>query len=571
MNEPNSDCVFQTLKDNRYVFLTGRSGSGKSYTTLEVAQKAEQEDWKVLLTATTGIVASSLSPTAKTIHSLLRFGICNSIGDYNASVFKFTKMFPDFKNTRRRHLLVIDEISMMSSNTFDLVLYIIEKKLFMYDIRILLVGDFCQLPPVIKDTSEDKILIHNNNFNTKFKHLILTTNKRNDNELFNILLNRIRKCEFNSYDADYISYQSDTFNIENDWRNIKDNTTIILPTRKEVKKVNDYFLSKLDEKLTSIRISPAIRLTDAFFELLPSKLYTEFVDIREDNHKIFDYIGAMNKNDLRDLNSQMKGEIGYFIKNIIKTVKDLYDKFIKQVIIITDTCKIMNNVNRFDPNGNIIISNGVMGYLHIAGEDFFIKTEEHGTHPIYTSRSIIYEKSSSKQQIKLCDILIPSVELSYAITVHKVQGASLENIYFDPTKVFEFGQVYVALSRLKTNGKIYSPMLDYGNYLFRRDDIINFDANLEVNANENDCKDIKLQEQGYNSSVESHSNNLPSIIEDSTEGYFPTTSDEQIQYDNKQLEYDSKNSQEIIDVGEIDELYTQIRQEIEINEDDIPF
>ena len=54
------------------------------------------------------------------------------------------------------------------------------------------------------------------------------------------------------------------------------------------------------------------------------------------------------------------------------------------------------------------------------------------------------------------------LKLAYGITIHKSQGMSLDRLVVDGTKVFEKGQVYVALSRIRTLNGLY---------------LINFDPN----------------------------------------------------------------------------------------------
>jgi len=138
--------VFERIDDVRKMkngLLTGGAGGGK--TTLINELIKEDFSWGYL-TATTGIAAVHLGPKVQTYQSLLR---CKDVlelrkGFQSESIHRILSRLREDGYKR----LIIDEASMMLAEVFSLVYRACKET----GIGLILVGDFLQLPPVVKET-----------------------------------------------------------------------------------------------------------------------------------------------------------------------------------------------------------------------------------------------------------------------------------------------------------------------------------------------------------------------------------------------------------------------------------
>jgi len=75
---------------------------------------------------------------------------------------------------------------------------------------------------------------------------------------------------------------------------------------------------------------------------------------------------------------------------------------------------------------------------------------------------ITYESRNMEEngEVLLTACQIPLI-IAYALTIHKSQGATLDCIEIDLSRIFEYGQGYVALSRVKTIEGLYITNIDY--------------------------------------------------------------------------------------------------------------
>lgn len=134
--------VLAAVADRQNVFVTGRAGCGKSRVIKALVAALHDAHTHVAVTASTGIAAEPFDG-GMTLHSFLSMSDTKPLKECVATARRFRKA--DICSTR---VLIVDEISMVSAETFDRALCI------MREVRggtlpvLVLVGDFLQLPPV---------------------------------------------------------------------------------------------------------------------------------------------------------------------------------------------------------------------------------------------------------------------------------------------------------------------------------------------------------------------------------------------------------------------------------------
>ncbi|XP_065675487.1 ATP-dependent DNA helicase PIF1-like [Hydra vulgaris] len=138
--------ALQWLNEGKSFFITGGAGCGKSYIVNQIAQ-SEQIYKTIHITASTGKAAYLINGV--TIHAFA--GI--ETGVKSVEYYK-RHMHPDIKKTwLETDVLIIDEISMINAQSFDLLHLIACEIRQCYDelfggVQVIACGDFFQLPPV---------------------------------------------------------------------------------------------------------------------------------------------------------------------------------------------------------------------------------------------------------------------------------------------------------------------------------------------------------------------------------------------------------------------------------------
>ena len=393
LNE-KQDEAFKAMLNGQNIFITGPGGSGKSHViNLFVnyyKNNIENLENKLYVTSSTGL--SSLLINGITINQYA--GIGTGEKDVEYYVKNIQKKKPVRERWKHTSVLIIDEISMINSKIFeklDIIAQKIRKNSNPFGgIQIICSGDFLQLPPV-----------KSNEFCFESFTWDITINKifyfdkiiRQNNVEFQDVLNKIRVGKIDN----------DVKNLLENCRNRKlENKDGIIPTLLFSKK--DIVKTYNDAKLKELIDNGQQTITYNSEYVFSSK-------IREEVKQ--DYISLIN--------SQFNIE-----DNIVLS------KYSQVMLNVNNLEEGLANGSRgiiidFSDNNNPIVQflNGKV--LEIKRKDY--KLEEN-------------KDSITKKQIPLIH--------AWAITIHKAQGMSLEYIQTDIGKsIFEYGQAYVVLSRIK--------------------------------------------------------------------------------------------------------------------------
>jgi ATP-dependent DNA helicase PIF1 len=413
--------AFDKYIQGQNIFITGPGGSGKSALIKLIYQDAINKHKNIQVCALTGCAAVLLNCKAKTLHSWAGIGLGNSpiesIID-KISKNKFTKKV--WINTQ---ILIVDEVSMLSLKLFDLLNEVgksVRKNPRHFGgIQVIFSGDFYQLPPVgdKTDVNTQKFCFESEQWNSVFTDQIqLEKIYRQNDDTYIKILNQIRtgKMKRKSLDIlqEYVGRKYDT--------NLITEPTKIYPTKNKVENINILKMEELsgEEKIYNLKYMKMSEMTKSEKE--------ERINYSE---------------------KDVQFELEFIANNLI------CDKEIKMKI----GAQVMCIVNIQDDNNELIICNGsqgiVTGFCEIT--DFPRIKFNNGIEKVMTRHAWASDKIPG-----ICVLQVPLI-LAWALTIHKSQGASLDAAEIDiGSGIFECGQTYVALSRVKSLDGLYLTSFD---------------------------------------------------------------------------------------------------------------
>lgn len=426
----------QQLAYNKYiqginVFITGPGGTGKSALIRQIYAHATQRHKNIQVTAMTGCAAVLLNCKAKTLHSWAGVGLGNASVDSLITKIKKNRYAANI--WRETQILIVDEVSMLSLSLFDKLNALGMAIRNNYSkpfggIQLIFSGDFYQLPPVGNKDEPDtmRFCFESDDWNSVFhkdNQIQLTKIYRQTDDTYTSILNQIREGKIKRKTNDILMKHVGREPVPNA---LIIEPTKLYPTKNKVEQINTSKMNDLNttEKTYEVKY---VKDLDAFAMMTMSN---------EDKEKRRQYT-----------KEEIQKELDYLASNLTCDI----------TLKIKQMSQVMCIVNIKDTEGNILVCNGsqgiVQGFCEITG--FPHVKFNNGYETIMTRHTWQSEKipGVGVSQVPLI--------LAWALTIHKSQGATLDAAEIDVgSNIFECGQTYVALSRVKSLEGLYLTSFD---------------------------------------------------------------------------------------------------------------
>jgi ATP-dependent DNA helicase PIF1 len=431
--------AYNAVVRGEHVFITGPGGTGKSFLMNCLFETLPRQTGRnVALTALTGCAALLLHPRAKTLHSWAGVGLARDCVPI---------LVKNIKKSRRAALrwlqtdvLVIDEVSMMTPEFLE-KLDEVGRKVRRNDflpfggLQLVFVGDFYQLPPIAKSDDgtpcETKFAFESSlwkKVNPKIYEL--TEIVRQKDPVFQEVLNEARKGEVSKKALRILSKRMDL-----DYSKEEIKPTMLFTRRAEVDDINFSYLKKLTTERKSYKAKTIF---------LPTA------------------------------NNQGLTEHDPFIQKAISKMD--YDAPYNPDLVVAVGAQVMLIYNLEPESGLVNGSRGVVvGYGSLKEEPTdALEPKAPKRHSTIEDKDIDNEllvpvvkfKNGQQRAIGHTSWELPDfpgisraqipLKLAYAVTIHKSQGSTLDCALVDVGEnTFEYGQAYVALSRVKDMDSLY--------------------------------------------------------------------------------------------------------------------
>ena len=416
--------------DKAPVFLTGAAGTGKTTLLscfLEVFQRVYPRD-RILKCAYTGVAANLLN--GRTIHSRFQFdpNFYRPTSGLSVNSYRILNFYKMVK------IVVIDEASMLTPDLVDAIDQALrrlkrETQLPFGGVKIIFVGDLGQLPPVYKANIER----YENDYGSRrpyfFDAHVLKKYKDNLSK-FVISLKKVRRQHEGSFIRALMNLRAGRLEQE------------------------DVCLFSSCYSSDNQNVSPLKRTT----------LYTKNYAANHENEK------CLNQLEAREIQV-----VGQFCNHVEPGDRELFEQAQKRKKDVENGKCRYQYLLRLKKGARVMLlknnlkggyHNGSCGIIESFGSDFgkddstlennFVEVRLLSSGRIVRVVRDVEEFCETRsvnnveKKIRYASFSQYPLKLAWAITVHKSQGQTYDQLFIDVSGAFECGQVYTAFSRVKT-------------------------------------------------------------------------------------------------------------------------
>ena len=410
--------AFDLFKKRKNLFISGPAGTGKTYLIKQIYNYCVENKILAYCTALTGCAALLLNEcNAITLHSYAGLGINPTINNINQKYelmkSKYQGVIQRWRSTR---VLIVDEISMLDPVYFECIDYIARKitkiDRAMGGIQVIFLGDFYQLPSITNEKGNKRFCFNSPLWDELFDNstILLKQNMRAKNDI--VLTTMLDNIRIGNISESFIKILKERVISEDDIQKMEVKPIRIVPRRATAEYINNKNINKLSGDI--YRFQPKVSVSKQA-NLNKRTINCEIEKIEKNSNYIVD----------------LKLKVGTNVM-LIKNM-DISLKLVNGSMgVVTDIGK--RSVNHKNNYITVKFANGIT--TDIKREIWKNKTE-----------------TVSISQYPL----IPA----YAITIHKIQGQTLDMVCADVgSGIFECGQGYVALSRVKHLNDLYLTNFD---------------------------------------------------------------------------------------------------------------
>ena len=401
------------LKTGANVFLTGEPGSGKTHTVNQYVAYLNSCGVEPAITASTGIAATHIG--GMTVHSWCGIGVRQKLTPYDLDHIANNKRV--YGRVRNARVLIIDEVSMLSAQTLSMAEAVCrevrQNREPFGGLQIILVGDFFQLPPVCRDEPRTGSPI----------------SQRENSEADSAQSEMFAASSGAADGAARFAFASSV------WQKAAPLVCYLSEQHRQEDPVFLEFLSAVRRGAAEERHRALLRTR---YARAPegstiTQLYSHNADV--------DHINTAELSKLAGSPRAFVME-GFGPEPLIATLKR--GCLSPETLSLKVGARVMFTKN--DMSGRFV--NGTQGSVSGFSKDSgtpLVKTRSGRTVPAEPMEWTMQDGGRVLARITQ----IP-LRLAWAITVHKSQGMSLDAAHMDLSSAFEYGQGYVALSRVRT-------------------------------------------------------------------------------------------------------------------------